>query len=95
MKDYSRGIVFFFVLKSMRYISRCTAREQDRKYWGNPQVYITSAVEAAPYDAHFTLYNFKTNSLQPLDDDVKSMNVMGELRYQVSSANYRRKLSKL
>lgn len=53
------------------------------KYWENPQVYITSAAEAAPHDAHFILHNFKTKDLQPFSDNVKGVSVMGELRYQV------------
>lgn len=55
----------------------------DKEYWGNPQVYITSAIQAAPHDAHFNLYDFKTNGLQPLDQNLKGISIMGELRYKV------------
>ena len=68
-------------------------KKKYKKYWGNPQVYITSAVEAAPHDAHFILYDFKTNELQPLDNDVKNIDIMGELRYKVIYAcSYVRKI---
>lgn len=54
----------------------------DKTYWGNPQVYITSGIEAAPHDAHFILYDFKTSGLQPLGSYLKGINVLGELRYE-------------
>lgn len=53
-------------------------------YWGNPQVYITSAADAAPFNAHFILHNFKTSDMQPLSGNVRNVNVMGELWYKVS-----------
>lgn len=59
------------------------AKKRERKYWGNPQVYITSGIQAAPHDTHFVLHDFKTNELQPLSANLKGVDLMGELRYQV------------
>lgn len=56
----------------------------DTKYWSNPQVYITCDGFSEALDGpHFVLYNFKTNHLIPLDDKLKSISMMGELRYKV------------
>lgn len=60
------------------------AKKQDKSYWANPQVYITSGIKAAPHNAHFVLHRFQTNDLKPLDDNPEHANVRGELRYQVS-----------
>lgn len=58
--------------------------KKDTKYWSNPQVYITcDRVSQALNGPHFILYKFKTSHLLPLDDTLKSISVMGELRYKV------------
>ena len=83
LKEYVQGNNFCCVI--IYGSSVCVAeKKSDKLYWGNPQVYVTSNVQAAPLQAHFKLYDFKTNEMQPLDHELKNMNVMGELRYEVS-----------
>ena len=51
-------------------------------------MYITSGIEAAPHDAHFVLHGFKTKDLQPLNANLKGIDVMGEVRYEVSVVHH-------
>ena len=60
------------------------AMKKDKKYWGNPQVYIVTAAEAVSHEAHFILFNFKTDKLQPLDHSIRGLNMMGDLQYKVT-----------